>query len=69
MTPAEACRLRIEYAARIVKDACEGKTLPPGVNKSDWITYNQAAMIEDLARLIVETTSLLALAGQEAKQP
>lgn len=40
---------RIKLTAKILKDASEGKGLPPYVNKQDWMWYNLSSAIEDIA--------------------
>ena len=54
MTPFESAHLRIGYTASMIKEACEGRGVPSGVSRQDWIAYNQACLVEELARMLVE---------------
>lgn len=54
LTKTKYAHLRIQYTATIIKEACEGRGIPEGVRKEDWIAYNQASMMEDLASMIAE---------------
>lgn len=54
MTNIESAQLRLKYSASIIKNACEGKNIPEGVTKADWIAYNQACIMEEVAIMLGE---------------
>lgn len=53
-TPREYAIYRLKLTASIGKKACEGRDIPPGVRKEDWINYQLFSAFEELA-IIVET--------------
>ena len=51
ITPENAALYRCMLSCGIVKSACEGGgDIPKGVARQDWIAYNMACAIEELAR-------------------
>jgi hypothetical protein len=50
-TPREYAIYRLKITASIGKKACEGRDIPPGVRKEDWINYQMFAAFEELANI------------------